>query len=716
MDKAFEIDSVGDMADPLYARSKPKGKQQQARFSSKEEYENWKLVYSFWVHAYTAQSDSRQQRMLDHEFYDGHQWSDEDIRLLEERKQPPYVFNEIKPAVDWITGTEKKNRIDYKVLPRDKDSGQDAETKTSMMKYISDVNNEPHARSKAFKDAVISGLGFLEVGIQDDPTQEQLFVRYVDWRDIWYDHMARDPYLRDARFIHRALWLDIDIAAALFPKHAAKLRAASGSSGTSFDNSYGDYVDSEEMIDNAFVGFDYANKRSRVRITVTWYKVPETVKVFKGSGIGSLSGMVYDPQDENHRLIYESGFADVVTTSRMRTRVMYWVGNIVLLDMESPYRHNKFPIVPFVGNRRHRDGTFYGVVRGLRDPQEDLNKRRSKALYILSTNKALVDDDAASEGDWQTFSEELARPDGIIKKKRGSQVDLLFENRIADQHIQLMAHDAEFIEKHSGVSGESMGRETNAQSGRAILARQEQGNVITLELFDNLRLGIQITGQIELSLIEQYYTDNRVIRLKDDQGGFEFIEINGQDEDNAPINDITARQADFVIDTQSFNATMRQRAFETLGELFTRLPIEMSVNLMDIMFELSDLPMRDELVQRIRKMTGQSDPDAEKDPAKQEELEAQKTEEERQAKLAQMMQELEIKLKQLEAQKAQAEIDKIRSGIEFDNTKLRIEKAKAANDIVRGVQKKDSGGITAPGRRTEQGPYIEKGMESNNKT
>jgi hypothetical protein len=258
-----------------------------------------------------------------------------------------------------------------------------------------------------------------------------------------------------------------------------------------------------------------------------------------------------------------------------------------------------------------------------------------------------------------------------------------------------------------------MGRETNAQSGRAILARQEQGNIITLELFDNLRLAIQRSGQIMLSLVEQYYTDHRIFRLTDEQGGFSFLEINGQNDKGEALNDITARQADFVIDTQSWSATMRQRAFEVLGEITTRLPIEISINLMDLMFDLSDFPLREELVQRMRKMNGQADPDAEKDPEQQELLKKKAQAEEKAAALAQAQQELGVRLKQLEAEKMQAEIEAKKSGIAFDQQKLQLEKAKTANEIARGIASDELEVEKAASEN--QGPYDERGMKSNNR-
>ena len=62
------------------------------------------------------------------------QWTQEDAQALIERGQAPLVFNEVKPTIDWIIGTERRTRVDYKILPREKDDEALAEIKTKLMK------------------------------------------------------------------------------------------------------------------------------------------------------------------------------------------------------------------------------------------------------------------------------------------------------------------------------------------------------------------------------------------------------------------------------------------------------------------------------------------------------------------------------------------------------------------------------------------------------
>ena len=143
----------------------------------------------------------------------------------------------------------------------------------------------------------------------------------------------------------------------------------------------------------------------------------------------------------------------------------------------------------------------------------------------------------------------------------------------------------------------------------AIEARQNQGAVGTTEPFDNLRYAIQVQGEKQLSHVEQFYSEEKVIRLTGARGKLQWVRINQPEEqpDGSVrwINDITASQADFVVADQDYAGTLRQAMFESLNNLATRLPPEVSLRLMTIAMQFSDLPNSDEVADAIRKVTGE---------------------------------------------------------------------------------------------------------------
>jgi len=654
--------------DPIPQGETPAAEPTQNPLDSPESQKRLRKIEDWWYQARQAQALSRYEMALDQDFYDGLQWRDEDKLALLERGQLPLVFNRIKSSLDWIIGTEKRTRVDSKVFPRGEEDVPLAEVKTETLKYVSDVNKAGFHRSAAFRDAVIVGVGWMEDAIRNDPTDEPLYSRYESWKNIWYDHLSLERDLSDARYIFRSKWMDLDLATAMFPERAAQLSAAAWTHdlwGNDDDEFYwlnnrlsadGRIITRQSYFDDAF---NSDNRRERVRLVECWYREPANVQVMRG--FPRFEGMIFNQQDVVQLAVIEQGFASVYDALKMVVRCAMFIGGTLtdhgclLQDMASPYRHNRFPFTPIWCYRRGRDNTPYGVVRNLRDPQEDLNKRRSKALFILSTNKMIADNNAFD--DWDEAAEEVARPDAILKKRPGSEVQIINETDIAERHVMMEEADARYIQDVSGVTDENMGRQTNAVSGIAIQSRQNQGSLVTAEIFDNLRLGIQLQGELQLSLVEQFYDEPKKMRITGTRGQTRFIQINQPQIDpetgeDMTLNDITESQADFIVDEQDFRESIRMAMFETLMNLCGQLPPEITINILDLVIELSDVPGKDEIVKRIRKLNGQVDPDHQEDPNVQAELQARQQQEQQQAQLEQQMiqgtlEEQEAKIKKL---------------------------------------------------------------------
>ena len=668
--------------------------------------ERLRKIEGWWQQARQAQAESRYEMAIDQDFYDGLQWSDSDRLELQERGQMPLVFNRIKPSIDWILGSEKHTRVDFRVYPRGEEDADLAEVKTNLLKYVSDVNKTGFARSRAFADAVIVGVGWLEDGMRTDPYEEPLYSRSEDWRNIWYDHLSASRDLSDARYIFRAKWVDLDVAQAMFPDRSQRLQAAAEPNylNSNTDDEFywlNSPVDSDGRTRSRLPSVDSAalqdTDRDRVRLVECWYRVPAKVQILRGDP--RHEGDHYNPDDPDMVGLVESGHASLVSAIRMVVRCAIFVdgglqsgghggAGILLQDVQSPYRHQRFPFTPIWGYRRGRDRTAYGVVRNLRDIQEDLNKRRSKALYILSTNKLLADNNAFE--DWDEVAEEMYRPDGILRKRPGSEVQLFNETRIATEHIQLEQINGRYLQDVSGVTDENLGRQTNAQSGKAIIARQEQGTLVTAEFFDSLRFAIQHQGEIMLSLIEQYYDTPKVVRLLGPRGAAKFLRINEEvvNEQGLPhvVNDITAKQADFIVDSQNYRESIRVAMYETLMDLCGKLPPEVTFNMLDLVIDLSDLPHKDELVDRIRKLNGQADPDGAVSPEEEAELMAKQEAEAEAAEMEKQMMAAQLAEQEAKAKKLDAESDLAAERAVTEQVKRSVEEARLILDAEESVR------------------------------
>jgi len=637
-------------------------------------------IEDWWYETRQAHADNRVQMLLDADFYDGIQWNDDDIAVLEERGQAPLVFNVIAQHVNWILGTERRTRVDFKVHPRADGDQQPAKSKEELLKYISDVNKAHYHRSAAFADAVKVGVGWLEDGIRGDPRDEPLFSRRQDWRQMWYDHLSVEPDLSDARYLFRVKWVDTDVAEAMFPDRASVIQQTArhddllhfeddaeefGQIALYWDSRTGTsrprYASGRAFMDESF---NIGNRRSRNKLIECWYRVPERVKFMRArphmvtdpsmmSDVLALNGARYDAKDPDMQSVLESGLASLYDAVVMRVRVAVICEMHMLQDMPSPYRHDRFPFTPIWGYRRSRDNMPYGPVRNMRDPQEDLNKRRSKALFLLSVNQLIADEDAFD--DWEEAIDEAARPDGVLKKLRGSEVEILRNLELAEEHVRLMEQDMAFLQSASGVTEENRGEVTNTNSGTAIHARQQQGGVVTAVLFDNLRQAIQHQGESQLSLVEQFYAEPKQFFLTRASGRADAIRVNYPTLNNGVLeieNPITLCQSQFVVDTQDFHESMRLAMYDRMMETLSKQPPDIAIKVLDLAFELSDLENKSVIAQRIRKINGEIDPNDPEREAKELEA-ASKAEEERQ--LAMRARNAEIKKNEAAARKGDAD-------------------------------------------------------------
>lgn len=565
------------------------------------------------------QGEARGLMERDEAFDDHDQYTDEELETLSDRGQAPLVFNVINTAVNWLTGTETRTATDYKILPRRKDGSKHAARKTELFKHVSDANHSRTHWSRAFRDAARVGLGWMETGQNSEDADEPVFDRYESWRNVIYDSIANEMDLSDARYLFRTKWVDVDMAEAYFPDRADMIRRAKSQvydQGFSLDGAGDDAMDSVEAeTGHGTIGVNQydgslATQRDRVRLFECWFVMPTDGEYMKG---GDFTGQLYDKDAVGHQIDLETGRASVISKRANRMYVALFTVAGLLHVQPSPYRHNKFPFTPIWGKRKASTGQPYGLIRGLIDLQRDINKRASKALHILSATKVFVEEGAVE--DIEVLRSEAARPDAVIVHKAGRPMPQLFsDTNLAAAHAELMSRDIMMVQQVSGITDENLGRRTNAVSGVAIERRQDQGSLASAFFFDNLRHAKIIHGEKLLCNIEQFYTEERTFRITNSRGNPTFISIN--DDNPEDDNWIGRTRADFIISEADWRATIRQANTEALFEMLSKLAPAMPefvAQTLDLMIEASDVPNREEIVKRIRQITGQTDPDADPD-------------------------------------------------------------------------------------------------------
>ena len=602
-----------------------------------------------WFSMAMAQHEAnRYQMALDEDYYDSLQWTAEEAAAVRRRGQNPIVYNEVKPTIDWMIGTERRMRRDFKVLNRnngDEAAAADAGIKTDLLKYLSDVNREPFERSQAVDDCWKAGMGWIEVGVRSDPEDEPIYTIAESWRNIVYDPLATRQDLSDARFLFRFREVDLDIAQAYFPDKQLELaRASSMGDGTMFQSGWLSGWPTDGFMGTAAMPAKWMhydsnawlhNPRKRVLLIECWNYEPFTGSTKQGAGVHDRA--------------------------RMRMRVSIMTEHDTLIEEWSPYKHNRYPFVPLWAYRRKKDRMPYGPVRPVRGPQDDLNKRFSKANFLLNVNQLRLETGAIDEEvmDTEEIRDEMNDPNGIVKFANGAlsgnKVQVREHGDMAAGHLAVADRNIAAIRSTGGVNEENRGLQSNATSRVAMDAKADRGSVQTAELFDNLLFAHQLEGELKLSLIEQYYTEKKVFSVTGERYKLDYKVINDIDPaTGAKINDVTAHQAQFVIGDAPWRQSMASASFDSAMNMLAQLaPMAPQVvtSILDLVFEWSDMPNKQSILQRIRQATGMSDPDA--DSPQDRAAQAQK------AQLAEQQMQLQLRETQAVIREAEAKGAKV---------------------------------------------------------
>lgn len=642
-----------------------------------------------WAHGlYQRELDlqavARTERAIDVAFYDGDQFTDEELEEYEARNQTPRVFNEIKPTVDWLLGGERRIRTDWAVLPRTEDDSEASIRKSKLAKYIDDINNARWHRSEAYGDMTKNGEGW--TAVEYLPNQDgdfQIMIQHEHWRYMLADSKSRRRDMTDMQYLWRVKVIDLNTLINHFPDKKSELINLSDDMS----------VLEDELLDEALVSVDPSDKnrqirtgslsftqsagdRDGVKVYEMWYRQSEKVKLLRGEG--SFNNQPYDEKNQDHQVLTQHYGFQVAEVTRQQMYCAMYTDDTVLYRQKSPYKHNRFPFVRRYAYLKDREGTPYGVIRSVRDPQSDLNIRRNKALHMLSSVRVVMEQGAVE--DRNELAEEIARWDSIIEYKPGSKLEVQEGSDRANQQLNVGEQNSAYIRQISGVTGENRGMDTNATSGIAIQARQEQGTVISTVLTDMHSLGRKLEGELILSLIEQFYDKPFQFRITADnlKDKVEFAKINDEAE---PETNITKTQSDFVVSERDYRTTMRQALSEQMlssaGAIaqHTGNP-QLAVAMLTSAIELQDLPDKDRLIDGLRKASGMppmNETEEDRQQREQKEQQAQqKQQEQQQLSLQLEMKERGAKIAEMEARAAktllEGELSKVRTLFEKINT------------------------------------------------
>jgi hypothetical protein len=168
-----------------------------------------------------------------------------------------------------------------------------------------------------------------------------------------------------------------------------------------------------------------------------------------------------------------------------------------------------------------------------------------------------------------------------------------------------------------GMYDASLGQRSNETSGRAIMARQQEGDVSTFHYIDNQARGISHVGSVLIDLIPKVYSGERVVRILGEDGSEQRVKIGQQQggeqpenpmmeqmEDISKIYDISTGRYDVAVSTGPGYTTKREQAAVQMTEFVRAFPAAMPV-IGDLLVKALEWPQAEDIAERLKSMMPQ---------------------------------------------------------------------------------------------------------------
>ena len=613
--------------------------------------------------AISALSESREDEIDDLRFYagspDNHwQWP-ADVLATRGAVQgqtinarPCLTINKLPQHVRQVTNDQRQNRPSGKVIPADDGADVEvAEIFDGVVRHIEYISDADVAYDTACENQVAYGEGYIRILTEycDENTfnQDLKIGRVRNSFSVYMDPLIQDPCGSDAQWC----FITEDITKEEYHRRYPKASPA---------NTLQTLGVGDQSISN------WINENT-VRIAEYYYIEYDRIKL--NLYPGNQTAFDGTPEDKMMKI----QFGKPLRSRESERKKVKWckINGYEILE-ETDWAGKYIPVVRVVGNEFEVDGRLYvsGLVRNAKDAQRMYNYWVSQEaeMLALAPKAPFIGYGGQFEGyeqQWKTANTQNwpyleVNPD--VTDGQGSILPLPQRAQppmASSGLLQAKAGASEDIKSSTGQYNASLGMGSNERSGKAILARQREGDTGTYHYVDNLARAVRHVTRQLVDLIPKIYDTERIARIIGEDGTPDMVKFNPDqpeavrkivNQEGVVIDKIynpSVGKYDVVVTTGPGYATKRQEALEAMAQLLQGNPQLWAVA-GDLFVKNMDWPGAQQMAKRFAKTI---DPklmdDAEDNPAlaaAQQQMQAMN------AEMEQMFQMLQNVQKSMEAQ------------------------------------------------------------------
>jgi hypothetical protein len=551
----------------------------------------------------------------------GEQWPEAVMKQREREGRPCLTINKLPAFIRQVVNDARQNKPAIKVHPAD--SGADPETAeviNGLIRNIEYTSSADVAYDTGVECAVTAGFGYWRVGLDyafDDSFDMDIQIkRVINPFSVYGDPNSTEADSSDwnTAFVVDRLTKD------------------------QFEAQWGD----KAKVDWDDTGWASAGEPWRVEndvLVAEYWKREEVDRII----VRMQGGQVYSKQqletDPDLIVQLEMGLLQPHGERKVKSHKVtqhFMSGAEILESKDWPGRY--IPIVPVYGDEFDVQGKRYfrSLIHNAKDAQRTFNYWRTTGaeLIALAPKVPFIGPKGAFDSDitrWQTAntqSHSFLEYDPVPAAGNVPPQRQPLDTGPAAGALQEALNASDDIKAIVGMYDASLGARSNETSGKAIMARQREGDISTFHFVDNMARAIRHTGRILIDLIPHVYDTERIVRVIGEDGKQEAKQINAPYQVQDPktgqpvvdetgkaieaLHDLTAGKYDLTVTTGPSFTTRREEAAASMTEALRAYPQGAPVIVPELAKNL-DWPGADDIAEKLEKMnSGQIPPEIQK--------------------------------------------------------------------------------------------------------
>ena len=508
-------------------------------------------------------------------FVAGEQWTAEEKEYLNDHLRPVITFNRTAIIINAVVGAQIESQPEIVFSAVEPGDVMPNNVLQGAGEWFRRTACSDYADGEAFLHTCICGMGWTETiidfeeDIQGKPAQIPL-----DPLEMYWDASAVLANLRDAKRLWRVKEIDIEVARERYPNMMdhqlhADWASVTGEGRQPVNQEQADRYQNDDTNANTANG----EKSGRKTVMIVHLQWKEKVSKIYTKDTETGQEMWLSPQKfkklNDRMLVMGLAPLDGVPVKKLVYKQAI-IGQDILEESELPIDDFTWGCV--TGYKHHTDGTWYGLVAGMMDPQRWANKWLSQTLHILNSNaKGGVAVETGAVDDVENFEESWANSDEVTWLRPGGKDRIMpkIANQPSASFFNLMEFAITSIRDSVGVNLEQLGMRGAIQAASLEQQRKDAGMTILAPIIAPFHYYREKWGFKAIQFIQRYLNDGRLIRI--------VGETNAQ---YVPLALNQDAKYDVYVDEASTGANMKDRVWTFIAPMIDRIPPQVLIELL----------------------------------------------------------------------------------------------------------------------------------------